>query len=310
MKLKGVILYNKTNAIPSLKFVSYLIIRFFIFIFGLLPFRAIYLLSDAIRFMLHRVLAYRKDVMVANLKASFPEKSESHYNHIIKCAYQNLADIMVEGIKGGSMTKKQIVRRYKFINPEILDQAYEEGKSVILVAGHYNNWEWAALSPPYFFNHQLVALYKRLHNPYLNRYMKNSRSHTGVKMYEIQKTARAFQIHEDKEQPSIYLMAADQSPSNTDKAVWLQFLNQDTACLHGPEKYARKYNLPVVFAYPQRVQRGFYEVRLEWLVRDVGQCDDGKITTLFMKRLEELIIEQPENWLWTHKRWKHRREEV
>lgn len=212
---------------------------------------------------------------------------------------------MVEGIKGASMSDRQIRLRYKFKNPELLDQCFEDNQSVILVAGHYNNWEWAALSPPFYFKHHIVALYKRLNNPYLNAYMKDSRSNTGESLYELRETATAFEKHVNSKRPSLFLLAADQSPSNTENAYWLDFLGRRTACLHGPEKYAGQYNLPVVFSYPLRVKRGFYEVRTEWLVRQANSVEDGEVTKAFMNRLEELIIDDPGAWLWTHRRWKH-----
>lgn len=274
----------------------------------MLPFWVIYGISNMVFFLLYYLLGYRKKIVFTNLRRSFPEKNEKEIKSIAKASYHNLADIMVEGIKGASMNERQITRRYKFLNPDLLDGAFKKGQSIILVAGHYNNWEWAALAPPFFFQHHIVALYKRLHNPYLNSYMKNSRSNTGESLYELRETALAFERHAKADSPSLFLLAADQSPSNTESAYWIDFLNQDTPCLHGPEKYARMYDLPVVFSYPKRVKRGFYEIYTEYLVQDVGQCADGEITARFMKRLEEIIIEDPGNWLWSHKRWKHRRE--
>lgn len=212
---------------------------------------------------------------------------------------------MVEGIKGAGMNEDQIRRRYVFTNPEILDECFQKNRSVILVAGHFYNWEWAALSPPYFFKHHIVALYKRLHNKYLNNYMKASRSNTGESLYELSQTKEAFLKHASGASPSLFLLAADQSPSNTDNAYWLEFLGRKTACLHGPEKYARMYDLPVVFSYPTRVKRGHYEVKTEFLVNEPKLHEDGEITRLFMGRLEEEIRKHPEAWLWSHKRWKH-----
>jgi KDO2-lipid IV(A) lauroyltransferase len=287
------------------KYISYLLFRFFIFLLKILPFWLIYLISDLLSFLLRSIFGYRKQVIRTNLEKSFPSKSSEEINLIIKDVYKNLADIMVEGIKGASLNDEQVQERYKFVNPEILDQCFKDKRSVILVAGHYNNWEWAALSPPFFFKHHIVALYKRLHNKYLNAYMKTSRSNTGETLYELRDTALAFEKHAKSDKASLFLLAADQSPSNTEHAYWLNFLGRRTACLHGPEKYARQYNLPVVFSYPRRVKRGFYEVKTEWLVEEPTSLKDGEVTKAFMNRLEEIIIDDPGGWLWSHKRWKH-----
>lgn len=244
---------------------------------------------------------------MSNLKNAFPEKSPSEISAIASTSYRNLADIMVEGIKGASMSEKQIRSRYKFLNPDLIQTSFSKGKSVILVAGHYRNWEWAALSPPLFFDHHIVALYKRLHNKHLNEYMKNTRSGTGETLYELRETADAFANHAKQNPPAMFLLAADQSPSNTENSHWIDFLNQDTPCLHGPEKYARMYDLPVVFSYPKRMKRGFYELEMEWLVDDPKNYKEGEITKAFMNRLEEVILDAPGGWLWSHKRWKHKR---
>ena len=288
-------------------YISYLLFRFFILLFRAMPFRLVYIVSDVLYFLLYKVFGYRKAIVISNLQNSFPEKSPPEIKDITRKAYKNLADIMVEGIKGASMSEKQIKARYTFLSPEILASSFADGQSVILVAGHYLNWEWAALSPPFFFKHHIVALYKRLHNQYLNDFMKRSRSGTGETLYELRETAEAFNNHAKKDPPSLFLLAADQSPSNTENAHWVEFLGQDTPCLHGPEKYARIHNLPVVFSYPKRIKRGYYELKTEWLVRDPASVEVGEITTAFMNRLEQVIREEPGGWLWSHKRWKHKR---
>ncbi|GLR16724.1 lysophospholipid acyltransferase family protein [Portibacter lacus] len=287
------------------KYISYITFRIFLFIFKLLPFWVVYKIADLLYFLLFRVTGYRKKVIVTNLKNSFPDKSDADINLIAKSAYKNLADIMVEGIKGASMNKKQIMDRYRFMNPELLDGCFESEQSVILVAGHYNNWEWAALSPPYFIKHHTVALYKKLHNKYLEDYMKRTRSHTGESLYELKETQLAFDKHVHANPPALFLLAADQSPSNTASGYWIDFLNQKTPCLHGPEKYARLYNMPIVYCCPIRKGRGKYELVLEWLVTDPNEFGDGQITLAFMHRLEKDILENPGSWLWSHKRWKH-----
>jgi KDO2-lipid IV(A) lauroyltransferase len=99
-------------------------------------------------------------------------------------------------------------------------------------------------------------------------------------------------------------MAADQSPRNKEKAIWVDFLGRDTAFLHGPEKYAMQYNYPVFYADIKQVKRGYYTLYLSILADDPASLSEGEITKRFAAKLESIILEDPGNWLWSHKRWK------
>lgn len=291
-----------------MKYFSYLIFRTFVGCFKLIPFRMVYQLSNFVSFLLCKVIKYRKNLVVSNIEKVFPNFQEKEKSDLLKKSYSNLADILLEGIKGVSMNRKQLINRYKYINPEIIDDCFQKNKSIILATGHYNNWEWAALSTPYFFKHQIVGIYKKLSNTYIDKYFKKSRSNTGIILYELNETSEGFKKQSNEHKPSLFLMAGDQSPSNTKKAYWTMFLNQKTPCLHGIENYSRAYNLPIVYCNIQRVKRGFYELELSWLLQNPSEYKEGQITALYMNKLEEIIKEKPGNWLWSHNRWKHKYE--
>jgi KDO2-lipid IV(A) lauroyltransferase len=286
-------------------FVTFLIFVFLVTLVGITPFFLLYAFSDFICFMLYRVIGYRKAVVRSNLKRAFPEKSEKELKQIEKASYKNLADLFVEGIKGFTMSKKSIMKRHRFLNPEILDKYYQQNRGVIVAAGHVGNWEWGAFSAAYFSKSIIVGLYKPLSNKYIDRFVIRSRARAGALLASIYKTSFYFQQYANK--PSVFLMAADQSPSNTKKAVWVPFFGIDTPFLHGPEYYAKKHNLPIVFLHLYRAKRGMYEYSLEPMVENPAEMEPGEITRLFARNLEALINENPESWLWTHKRWKHER---
>lgn len=290
-----------------MKYISYLLTRILIFIFGLLPFGIVYKISDFVSWLLFNVVKYRRKLVESNVAKVFPTYTDLERKHIVNKSYANLGDIIIEGLKGASMNKPQLIERYKFINPGILDESFEKGRSAILVTGHYNNWEWGALSTTYFFKHLVVGLYKKLNNPYVESFFKKSRAATGIALVELSETAKGFAKYTNQERPSFYLLAADQSPSNTEKAHWIEFLGQDTACLHGPGKYATEYNLPLLYCDIQRVKRGFYELELSWLIKEPKEYSEAEIVEKFMRRLEKEIIKDPGNWLWSHNRWKHSR---
>jgi KDO2-lipid IV(A) lauroyltransferase len=274
----------------------------FVLLLGIVPFRLLYMLSDFVSFLLRKVFRYRKDVIMNNLKSSFPGLSEEDIGLIARKAYLNLSDIFLEGIRAFTMTRKQVRARHHILNPEILDSYFEAGHGVIVVTGHYGNWEWGTLSPALQTRYHIIGFYKPLNNKWMNKLVNRNRSRYGTTLAPIRQTTNTFKNY--KGQTVIYLMAADQSPSNREMAYWVNFLGRETAFLHGPEKHARINNYPVAFVAIRRVKRGFYELKLELLVEDPSKLPDGGITMLFAEKLEALIMEDPANWLWSHRRWK------
>lgn len=291
-----------------MQFVIYIIFLISIYFIALIPFWILYPFSNLLAFLFNHIFRYRKNVIIQNLKNSFPEKSDNEIKFIVKKTYKNLTDIVVESIKTSTMPTKSVTKRFSIKNPELLDEYYKNGQSIIGVAGHYGNWEWGAMAGSLQIKHRAIAIYKPLSNKYIDNFIKRTRAENGTLLKSIYKTSEAFENF--KSQTCIFLLVADQSPSSAKKAIWVDFFNQDTACLHGPEKYARNYNYPIVFLKIQRIKRGYYELTIEKLIEDSSQLKDGEVTRLYMNKLEEIIREKPENWLWSHKRWKRKRSDI
>jgi len=283
----------------------YYITVFFIRLFGLLPFPAIYKISDFLSFVLFYIIKYRRTVVYKNLKMCFPEKSEKEIWDIERKNYTNLSDLVVESMKGFSMDFNDISKRYRIANPEILDPYFEEGKSVIVFLNHFANWEWGKFCAQLGFKHHPVLFYKPLANKYIDQYLGKSRGNMDLQLvsyHEVQQT-----IDEHVNEACMYILVGDQSPSNIQKAIWADFFNIETACVHGPEKYAVQTAYPILFANVQRVKRGSYELTAKLLFENASGTAKGEVTQVYMKELEEMIRKTPENWLWSHKRWKHKR---
>ncbi len=284
-------------------FLLTIILAFFVFLIGLIPFRVLYIISGFLRFVLHRVVGYRRKVVEDNIRNSFPDLSEAEQKKLVNLSYKNLADIFVEGIKGFTISDKQVVARHKFINPEFLTPYTEAGKSVILLPAHYGNWEWGGLSIPLQLdNKHVIVLYKPLSNKFADRLVKKNRSRTGIFMGSIYKTAKLFQTY--VVQTAAFFLLADQSPTNASRSYWINFMGRETAFLHGPERYARLYRLPVIFVDIQRVKRGYYEVAFSLITDNPASLPEGEITARYARKLEDIIRKKPENWLWSHRRWK------
>jgi KDO2-lipid IV(A) lauroyltransferase len=275
-----------------------------IVIIGIIPFFLLYGLSNLLKFLLSRLVGYRRTVIVHNLRKVYPDWTNQQVMRMQRLVYKNLADVFLEGIKAFAMTPKQVIRRHKLMNPELLNQYYQEGRSVIGVTAHYCNWEWGSLSASLQTNLNTVALYKRIDNPYIDSFVRKNRSKFGTTLASIKETSETFEKYSNT--PTAFLMAADQRTlrSKLDEAYWVNFLGIETPFLHGPEKYSRLYNLPVIYIDVQRKRRGFYEIELSVLTDNPSQLPDGEITRRYANKLEEIIRKQPENWLWSHRRWK------
>jgi KDO2-lipid IV(A) lauroyltransferase len=255
--------------------------------------------------LLFYIIRYRKDVVTDNLTKCFPDKKSYEIKKITKLFFKNnLADIFTEGIKGFTMSIKQLRKRYKIINPEILDTYFDKNQDVIAIASHYANWEWGIQALNSQIQHQAAALYKPMSNKQIDNYTKKLREKSDIHLVPINKTLDYFKSKKSK--PVIYVMAADQYPGGSmDKAIWTDFLGRKTPCLHGPESYARYNNLPVFFFDVQRVKKGYYTLEIKLLADNPKSMEKGEITKLYMKSLEKRVISKPEDWLWSHKRWKN-----
>ena len=289
-----------------MNFVIYLFFRLMVFVNRFIPFFVFYYFADLVYFLLYYIFQYRKKVVITNLKRVFPEKCDEEIQTLTKKFYRNLSDIMLESIKGFSTNLEELVRRYKVVNPEVLNKYFEQGRDTIVLGAHYTNWEWGALSTGVQIRMYMIGLYKPLSNKYIDTYIKKRRALWEMELASIYLTSRIF--NRDYGKPKSIIMLADQCPTKLKQAYYVNFLGQDTACLHGPEKYAKRKNMPLVYANMQRVKRGYYTVELIDLIENPLELEEGKITEIYMQKLEDIILEKPENWLWSHRRWKRVRE--
>lgn len=264
-----------------------------------------YGLANGVAFLLHRVIRYRRKVVFENLEKSFPEKSEKEIKSIASGFYKHLADILLESLKGLSMSRKEIEKRYRYLNPDLLDSAWDAGKNVILMPAHYGNWEWGVLSLPLPLKHCIAGIYKPLKNPKVEAFAARRRTRFGLMLCPLTETRTA--LNKEWDSPVGFIFMSDQSPSNSRKAHWLEFLNQDTACLQGADVWARRLNMPVYFMDIQRVKRGFYEITFSLLTDKPQETEEEAITRAYFSKLESIIRRKPETWLWSHKRWKKKR---
>jgi KDO2-lipid IV(A) lauroyltransferase len=217
--------------------------------------------------------------------------------------YKHFCDLIVEGIKGFTISEKELDQRYRFVNPEILNEYFDQGRDVIIAAGHYCNWEWATMQSSRVLKHTCVGIYTPLSNAYFEDKMKASRSKYGLVLVPKDQVKAYFK--EGHITPQLYFFLVDQSPSNPDRAFWTSFLGTQTPIQYGVEKYSKEYNLPIFFLTVMRQNRGFYHLTMEKVLDNPIQKEYGQILIEVYSHLENMILQKPEWWLWSHKRWKH-----
>lgn len=266
----------------------------------------LYGISNFLSFVFFYLVPYRKKVVLGNLKNSFPQKSEKEINTIARKFYAHLCDLIVESVKLFSISSSEIRRRFVVNNPKILQPFFDEGKDVIIVGGHYNNWEILASGIDQQVPHDAVALYSKLNNAFFNEKMKSSRGKFGLRMVTTKDSFTYFK--EEHNTPRMTIFGADQSPTYSKNVHWMRFLNQETAVALGTERFAKKYDLPVVYGAINKIKRGHYCLDISLLSDNPKSTADGEITEIHTRILEQQILNQPEFWLWTHKRWKRKRE--
>lgn len=271
-----------------------------------LPLRVLYVLSDMLYVVLYRLVGFRKKVVLTNMRNSFPNRSEKDIQQLASRFYRHLADVIIESLRMFSISEAEARSRMRVKNPEVLNQFFNEGKSIFITAGHYNNWEYAAMAMNLQMNHQAAGVYTPLANPFFNKKIQESRGKFGIEL--IPKKEFSAYMAASHKKPVAIFMGTDQSPTLSRSVYWTTFLNQDTGVMRGTEHYSKRYNMPIVFGRITKIARGYYEMSFSLVEDNPKQSPDGAITEKHTRLLEEEILEAPEFWLWTHKRWKRKRD--
>lgn len=289
--------------------IGYYLLRALSWLIYAMPLRVLYFNSDLIFTIFYHLVRYRRDVVDQNLANSFPEKTKEERNQIAVKFYHHLCDCFLETLYFDRITNKKVLERVKFVNPEMANNYMDQGKSVIILMGHYNNWEcfnnWGLHT-----NHRSYAIYKKLRSAAFEKFYIHLRSRFGSIPLERALTFR--QLFEDSKEgiAGLSLFLIDQSPRVHDIQYWTTFLNQETAIIVGPEKVASKLNAAVLFGNTRKTKRGFYEVEFVLITDNAKQSPKFDITEKSTRLMEKLIVENPEFWLWSHRKWKHKRSEI
>lgn len=276
-----------------------------IWLISILPFRALYLISDIFYVLIYYAIGYRKKVVLCNLQIAFPEKSEKELLKIRKKFYHHFVDIFMEMIKTFTISKKELDKHYTYKNIELIRELKKDGKSVILISAHYANWEWI-VGMNSFINYNAYAAFTKVGNPYFNNKIKKTREKFGVTLKQSSKIT-ATMLHNYKNNiQSIYGLLSDQSPQLKKDTYWSNFLNVKVPIHTGGEVLAKKYDMNIVFLDTQKIKRGYYETTLSIITDNAKKHPNFELTEIYLRKIEAQIKLRPEFYFWTHKRFKHK----
>jgi len=263
------------------------------------------LFSDFICFLIYRIFKYRKKTVRANLALALPHLTREERNVIEKKFYHHMCDLFLEMIKTMTISDAEIKKRFTCKNIEVLRALENKGKSIALLTGHYASYEWS-ISINRVLNVKAFAIYKKIRNAYFDKLVRDIRSRFKSYLITTKETASTIEYNHANNIQSIYGFASDQSPK-LNAPYWSTFMGIETPIHTGAEMLSKRYDMTMGFMAIRKVKRGHYEATFEVLSENPIEIPDYQITELYLKKLEQLILEAPEFYLWTHKRWKYRR---
>ena len=276
-----------------------------LWLISMLPMRVLFGVSDFLYLILYYIIGYRKKVVRHNLKLCFPEKSDDERLVLEKESFKHFVDVFMELIKSFTISEKEISKRLSITNPELPDEFYDKGKSVIFLSGHYANWEWVSFIVEESLSYNMSVVYKKLKNKYFDRLIKRTRNKFGVNFVPTKEFYPEILTNLKNGKIQAYGFLADQTPKWEKIKYWGTFMGIEVPIVIGPETIARKLDLPVFYFQTERVKRGVYESTFILLETNPKSAPLYQLTNKYVAEMEKQIRKAPEFYFWTHRRFKH-----
>ncbi|MGV3560855.1 lysophospholipid acyltransferase family protein [Larkinella arboricola] len=278
---------------------------YFFRILSRLPLPVFYAIANVLYYLLAYVIGYRKEVILTNLKRSFPEKSDAEHRRIAKKFYRNFADVLVETVKLPGLSPSALKKRVQFTNKHIVLDKLAAGQPVLIMASHQCNWEWAP-SASVVNGMPADAVYKKLNNELSEHLVRYIRARFGAKPVPMKSLLR--EMASRRHEPRLIALVADQIPDQPEYGYWTPFLHQETPFYPGTERLARTFKIPVFYIEMERTRRGHYSMTFHPIAEPpYDHLPNGELINRYRDLLEKTIQKAPSDWLWSHKRWKHQR---
>ena len=291
-----------------MQLIVYLLLYPVIFLISILPFKLLYLFSDFVCFLVYRVIGYRRKVVRENIAMALPYLSLEERIKIEKKFYSHMCDMFLEMIKTMTISREEIEKRYKFTNLDVYLDLEKKGKSIALLCAHYGSYEWV-ISMNYYITFKGYGIYKKIANKYFDKLVHDIRSKFKATLITTKDTITVAEKNHRDGILGVWGFASDQSPKSSTKAHWYTFMGIETPIHVGAELLAKRLDMNVFFLRTKKIKRGYYEGTIEIMTEDAKSVPNYEISEAFIRKVEEQIHEAPEFYLWTHKRWKHKKEE-
>lgn len=289
-----------------MQYINYLMAYPLIWVISMLPFRILYLISDFAYLIVYYLIGYRKKTVRENLAMTLPHLSDTERLVIEKKFYHHLCDMFLEMMKTMNISKKEIAKRFVFTNLEVYKDLEKKGKSIAMMGAHHASYEWAP-TINFYSDFQVFPIYKQIKNPYFDKLVHRIRSVFKATLITTKKTIPTIIQNNQNKKKGLYLFGSDQTPKKNSSHHWKKFMGLEVPVHIGAEMLAKRYDMNVLFLKTKKIKRGYYEGTFEIISENAKETPDHQITDQFMELVEQQIYEAPEHYLWTHKRWKHRR---
>jgi len=287
-----------------MQFIVFILVYPIIWFLSILPLRVLYVLSDLVYVLLYYIIGYRKKIVFGNLKITFPKKTDTELLEIQKKFYHHFVDIFIEMIKSFSISTKEIKRRYKFTNIEVINAIEKTGQDIVIIGAHYGNWEWI-INLNNYVSHKTFAAYSKVQNTYFERKVLSSRERLGANFIQTTKFVPHMDRNKANKIRAIYGLLSDQSPQLHKAKYFREFMGVKVPIHTGAEFLAKRFNLAVVLMKTKKIKRGYYETEFEVITLKPNDFTNYQITDMFIEAIEKQIRDRPEHYFWSHNRWKH-----
>ncbi|MBG6133538.1 KDO2-lipid IV(A) lauroyltransferase [Aquimarina sp. EL_43] len=274
-----------------------------------LPWRLLYFLSSTVYILVYHIIGYRKKVVTKNLTLAFPEKPIDEIYKIRKKFYKHMCDMFMEMIKSLSISKEEMTKRFTILDPHTFKEIQSHQKSIIVLMGHYASYEWA-IAAQFAMDFPIVGVYKKIKNKHFDQLAHRIRGRFNTRLIRHRKVIK--EITRDKVNGKLcaYGLLSDQSPKLKNALYWTDFMNIKVPVITGGEVLAKRLDMPVMYLKVEKIKRGYYQAKFIKITDDPKNCEDHFITKNYLSLLENQIKENPEYYLWTHRRWKHRNTKI
>jgi KDO2-lipid IV(A) lauroyltransferase len=289
-----------------MQFLIYILVYPFLWLISILPFPILYVLSDAVYFFIYYIIGYRKETVRQNIAMALPHLSAEERLRIEKKSFHHLCDMFLEMAKTMTISEKEINKRFKYTNLDVYLDLEKKNKSIALMCAHYASYEWV-LSMNNHITYRGYGIYKKIANQYFDKLVRDIRAKFKAFLITTKETKLTIEYNNKHEILGVFGFASDQTPRRSDNLYWFTFMGIETPIHFGAEMLAKRYDMNVIYLKVTKVKRGYYEATFEVLSEDVTSVPNYKISEKFIQKVEQQIYERPELYLWTHKRWKHKK---